>query len=173
MATGAKKNPPGAATGAAAAKPSARAGSAPRATSTASTPDEARAADASGEDLVLVHGRTEDGDGLRVIRRRPGAIELAEIRPMVEGQPLVGDLVRLHPREESPLLFRVETQYRAPRQALGSGEPAASASDAAADPTAAADGAVGHSGPARVATDQYRDGWGRIWGQSRRGRTLH
>ena len=39
-------------------------------------------------DVVWMHGPTEDGEGTRVVRARPGRVDAGEVRPMVEGQPL-------------------------------------------------------------------------------------
>ena len=67
---------------------------------------------AKPHDIVLVHGRTQDGEGLRALRSRSERLELAEIRPARDGQPLQGsaELVQLRPRKESPLLYDVDVQ---------------------------------------------------------------
>ena len=98
-------------------------------------------ADPDAEDVVLVQGMTEDGGGLRVVRKREEKVESGEIRAVVEGRPLAGDLVKLRPREEHPLLFDVHVEY---------------AADEA--PTAA------RKGPPKVSTAPYREGWEAIWG---------
>ena len=61
--------------------------------------------------------------------------------PLVPGQPIVGEVVRLEPRKESPLLCNVHVEYAPPKESR---------------PTAA--------GPAQVATDQYRENWEVIFG---------
>jgi len=93
-------------------------------------------------DVVLVHGRTEDGEGFRALRSRPGTLAMAELRPVREGQPLSesAELVRLRTREESPLLWDVEVVY--------SGDSSC--------PT-------GHEGPARVSSERYRENWERVF----------
>jgi len=95
-------------------------------------------------DVVLVGPPTDDGEGRAALRSRPGRLDLAEIRPAVEGRDLGdGELVRLKSLGH-PDLFGVEVLYgdadRAPR------EPA------------------GHAGPPRVATDSYRERWELIFG---------
>jgi len=87
------------------------------------------------EDIVLVTGKAERAESWSVLRRRAGAVEAGELRPMVEGQPILGDVVKLSPREEHALLFDVEVLHATPR-----------------------------SGPPQVATRAYRDGWEAVFG---------
>lgn len=94
------------------------------------------------KDVVLVHGVTQDRKGLRVLRAREQKVEFGEVRPVVEGQPITSDLVRLRPRPEAPFICDVETEYAAPR-------------------TPRSDQM--RSGPAQVATQAYRDNWDAIW----------
>jgi hypothetical protein len=98
----------------------------------------------SKEDVVFVHGPVEEGDGVRVIRKRNDTIELGEIRPVQEGRPLQGDLVQLKPRKEHDRVFDVEV--------LMSREEIADKASRA------------HAGPARVATRAYRQNWDAIFG---------
>lgn len=95
---------------------------------------------AKTEDVMLVHGRTDDGKGLKVLRKKADELSAGEVRPVEEGKPLGGDLVRLKPRPEMPMLCDVDVEYEAPR------------------PTKA------ESGPARVSSSAYRKGWDRMWG---------
>jgi hypothetical protein len=95
------------------------------------------------EDMVFVHGPAEHGEGLRVIRKREESIEIGEIRPVQEGRPLQGDLVKLKPRQDHGRLFDVEVLV-------------------ARDELPGA--ALGHAGPAQVATDTYRSNWDAIFG---------
>jgi len=103
------------------------------------------AMDKEAYDVVLLHGRTDDGEGLRALRSRPGRLEAAEIRPTREGEH-IGDaeLVTLHPREV-PILCDVEVQY---------------------DPRSPDPGPV-RAGPPRVASDAYRAGWDLVFGSNR------
>jgi hypothetical protein len=94
-----------------------------------------------GRDVALIHGRTDDGAGLKVLRARNDRIETGVLRPLVEGQAIVGEVVRLEPRKEFPLLcdVKVEVDARPP-----------------------ATRGVRH-GPAQVATDSYRKNWDAIY----------
>ena len=97
------------------------------------------------EDVLFVHSPAEAGDALRVIRKRDDRIEVGEIRPVQEGRPLHGDLVKLKPRQEHDQLFDVEVLVS--REELES--------------TAR----LGHAGPAQVATETYRSNWQAIFGR--------
>jgi hypothetical protein len=101
-------------------------------------------AEPAREDIVFVGGPAESGEGLRVLRKREDTIEVGEIRPVQEGRPLQGELVRLKPRREHDRVFDVEVLLSRdeihPRAALG------------------------HAGPAQVATDAYRTNWDAIFG---------
>ncbi len=91
-------------------------------------------------DVALIHGRTADGQGLRVIRRRDDRVELADVRPLEQGKPIHGEVVRMTPRSDFPLLCDVETELPAPSASTHS-----------------------HKGPAQVATDTYRKNWDAIF----------
>ena len=104
------------------------------------------ASEARGHDVALVHGVTEDGAGLRLLRSRPDRLEQAVLRGVKEGQPLVGELVRLRPRKGSPLLWDVETLYDQREQKKPAESPQAA-----------------RSGPAQVATDTYRRNWDAVF----------
>jgi hypothetical protein len=105
-------------------------------------------AERDGADVALIHGRTADGEGLRIIRKRADRVELAAVHPLKHGVPITGEVVSLTPRPEFPLLCDVKTE-------LAAGE------------TGAKDVAPARSGPPQVATDRYRENWDRIW--SRKG----
>lgn len=112
------------------------------------------------EDVVLLHSPTEAGDGIRVVRKRDETIELGELRPMREGQPIHGDVVRLKPREEHALLFDCEVLV-----------PTAKPKEAAPPP--ADPEPTSHKGPPRVTSDAYRGGWDLIFGGKRTGDALN
>lgn len=97
-----------------------------------------------GQDVVLVHGVTEDKQGLRVLRAREQGLELGEVRPVKEGQPLTQDLVRLKPRKDAPYLCDVETEFSASEHKQQS-------------PVRT------QKGPAQVASKTYREGWDAIF----------
>ncbi len=110
----------------------------------ASSPPEPGDGQASKKDVVLVHGVTEDGRGLAVIRQRDDQLETGALRPLEQGKPIHGEVVTLEPRKESPLLCDVKVEVPAP---------------AAEEPRARRS----HSGPAQVANDRYRKNWDTIW----------
>jgi hypothetical protein len=101
----------------------------------------ATATEAPAYDVVLVHGATGDGEGARVLRARPGQLEVGEIRPLRQGQPIAsgGEVVRLVERPEGPLFYDVKVDYKAPAIAART------------------------HGPAQVATPAYRDSWERTF----------
>jgi hypothetical protein len=96
-------------------------------------------------DVVLVHGKTVDGAGARVLRARPGRVEAGEVRPLEQGRPIApgAQVVQLSPREASPHLFDVKVQYEVDAKGTA--------------------GAPLH-GPAQVATRAYRESWERTFG---------
>lgn len=114
-----------------------------------SNDDAPRDADGTGgADVALIHGLTESGD-LKILRQREGRVELGQVRPLREGVPISGEVVRLTPRKEFPLLCDVSTELAV--------ESPAPKQDVAEAPGAS------HKGPAQVATDRYRENWDLIW----------
>jgi hypothetical protein len=99
--------------------------------------------------MVFVYGKSEDGRSYGVIRRRGSEVQAGTMRPLEEGKPIHGEVVRLKPREESPALFDVEVQHEG------------------------ADGARTRGRPAKVASDQYRRGWESIWSKKQPNHTLN
>jgi hypothetical protein len=75
------------------------------------------------------------------------------VRALREGVPIVGEVVKLTPRKDFPLLCDVETALTVPA-------PADNASKSA-------DTAAPRKGPAQVATETYRSNWDRIWSRPR------
>ncbi len=120
------------------------------------------------KDLVLVHGRTEDGAGVNVIRARQERLEFGVMRPLEHGKPIhSGEIVKLSPRAECPLIFEAETQYRAD-------DPTASvpsADDAAPQKSTPSPAARLTAGPAKVASPNYRKNWDAIWKRPSRRRS--
>jgi hypothetical protein len=98
-------------------------------------------------DVVMLHGKTEDGEGARVLRARPGRLEGGEVRPLREGKPLgKGEVVSLSRRKDAPALYDVKVEHVV-------GEPAAPPPPKSTP------------GPAQVATRAYRENWERIFGR--------
>ncbi len=115
-------------------------------------------------DVVLVHGKTADGAGLKVIRSRPERLELAELRPAPEGTPLNGrELVRLKRRAPQVPVFDVEVMH----DDRPHGEAPAGSDAAPGSPPRPA-----HAGPARTSNPRYRSNWDRIFGSGRSGEDL-
>jgi hypothetical protein len=102
----------------------------------------------ASQDVVLIHGPTEDQAGLRVLRARPQGIEVGEVRPLEEGKPLSGEIVKLRPRPGTPRVCDVETQLS--RDELDRARGVASPR-------------LGHAGPPRVTTPAYRANWEAIY----------
>jgi len=95
----------------------------------------------TSEDVALIHSATEDGEGARILRLRKGRVEAAEVRPAKDGECLNNhELVRLHPREDTPRICDIEVLYSSDQEATEPG-----------------------SGPARVSNRAYRENWDRIF----------
>jgi hypothetical protein len=107
-----------------------------------SEPTKEPSSEGGDRDVVLLHGRTEDGEGVRAIRARERRLELAELRPLKKGKPLhAGEVVRLRPHKESPMICDVDVVYKA------DGEQGTS-----------------HAGPPNVSSARYRQNWDAIFG---------
>ncbi len=102
----------------------------------------------SSPDVALIHGVTPDG-GLQILRARENRLELGAVRPLREGAPITGEVVKLRPRENCPALCDVEVQLAAPEKP--------------SDRQVPAEASLSHSGPPQVATDEYRKNWDAIW----------
>jgi hypothetical protein len=96
------------------------------------------------QDVALLYAPTDDGAGARILRARQGRLEAGEVRPTVDGQPLLGrEVVKLHARPGMPRVCDVEVvlpRSAQEEQTVSSGRPAA------------------------VASDEYRANWDRIFG---------
>lgn len=88
---------------------------------------------------MLIHGRGDDG-ALKVLRKKGDELSAGELRPLEEGKPITGDILRLKPRPELPLLCDVQEEITVPRRTAG---------------------------PPQVATDRYRAGWDALWGDKK------
>lgn len=95
-------------------------------------------------DVALIHGRTPDGEGLHIIRRREDRIELGSARPLKQGAPIHGEVVTLTPRKDNPWLCDVKVEFDGRSEAA---REARSSSD----------------GPPKVASAEYRRNWDLIW----------
>jgi len=99
-----------------------------------------KAPDGPVEDIAMVVAASADAQQLAVLRKRGEELSTAILRPAKQGQPLHGELVRLRPREGERNLYDVESIFQGPRDRAGD-----------------------RGRPAQVATDEYRDGWDRLF----------
>ena len=106
---------------------------------------------ARAQDAILIHGISQDGETMAVLRAREDRLEAGVLRAVKEGQPVSGEVVKLTPRPEHPLLCDVEVQV--PAGAIN----AAGGSDASPRESSS------RGRPAQVATDTYRENWDAIW----------
>ena len=98
-------------------------------------------------DRVLIQGISESGDAMAVLRAREDRIEAGIVRPVKEGTPVEGELLRLRPHKDYPLLCDVDVELPA----------------GTVNATGASEHKTSHNGPAQVATDSYRENWDAIW----------
>jgi len=96
---------------------------------------------------------TPDGEGLKIVRARGDRVEIGAVRPLREGVPITGEVVTLRPRANFPALCDVETHFK----------PAEAASERQEPPVPAI---AQRTGPAQVATDEYRRNWDAIWNRA-------
>jgi hypothetical protein len=104
----------------------------------------------TGEDVALVCGVSEDGQGVEVIRKRGDRLETGTVRRLEAGKPIHGEVVRLRPRPQAPFLCDVEVEFT-PREGQAERESLAAS-----------------SGPAQVATESYRKNWDAVYGRGRK-----
>ena len=110
------------------------------------------------KDLVLVHSATDDG-GVNVLRARDERLEVGTMRPLEDGRPIQGEVVKLKQRPEMPNLFDAETQFVS--EAAPTTDTAAKAPQSL--PARTTDTRGTSAGPAQVASDTYRKNWDTIW----------
>ena len=98
---------------------------------------------------MLVHGVTEDGTGLQVLRHRDARLEAGVLHRVDTGKPIHGELVSLKPRPDCPLVCDVEVHVSASPGSI---------------PTRPHPRVESESrGPAQVASARYRANWDLIW----------
>jgi hypothetical protein len=103
-----------------------------------------------GEDVALVCGVSDDGQGVEVIRKRGDRLETGTVRRLEAGKPIHGEVVRLRPRPQAPFLCDVEVEFTPP------------------EPRGERETLAASSGPAQVATESYRKNWDAIYGRGRK-----
>jgi hypothetical protein len=113
----------------------------------------------------LIHGISPDGETVAVLRARHDRVEAGVLRPVKQGQPVSGEVLKLTPRPDFPLLCDVEVQVPAGviNAAGGSDGAYAGGGSNAAGGRDAGQGANPRGRPAQVATDTYRENWDAIW----------
>lgn len=124
------------------------------------TDDEHRGASASAEpprDVAFVYARSEDGEGLDILRHRGDRLEVGRLRSVRPGRPIHGEVVRLRERPEHGQLFDVDVLYASDRGDAGQATPQRTP---AARATQAPPGR-----PALVNSGAYRTNWDRIFGR--------
>jgi hypothetical protein len=99
-------------------------------------------------DVAIVCGVSDDGQGVDIIRRRGERVEAGTVRRLEQGKPIHGEVVRLRPREQFPMICDVEVEMPAP------GQPS--------------EAAVTTGRPAQVATETYRKNWDAIYGRGKK-----
>lgn len=114
----------------------------PKGKQSTATPGNTASSAESPRDTVLIHGVSEDGEKLAVLRAREDRVEAGIVSKLKEGEPVHGELVRLSPRPESPLLCDVKVELPSAQR-------------------------LSHGGPAQVATPDYRANWDAIWSKKR------
>lgn len=86
------------------------------------------------------------GSARACIRHRPDhSIETGLAQPLKDGVPIHGEVVQIQPLEEAPGCYEVKDHCSVSRT-QPSPKPA--------------------KGPAKVSSDQYRNGWERVYGKS-------
>lgn len=113
-------------------------------------------------DVAIVCGVSDDGQGVDVIRRRGERLEAGTVRRLEQGKPIHGEVVRLRPREQFPMICDVEVEMPAPGRS-SSGQSSSEPSSSGQSPGAATTGR-----PAQVATETYRKNWDAIYGRSKK-----
>lgn len=96
-----------------------------------------------------MHGSTPHGLGIARLREGDDGesrVELGELRALKQGQPLVGEVVRLSQRDESERLFDVEVLVNAR--------------------TNPAPPQRSHKGPPRVSSNAFRSHWDDVFGRA-------
>jgi hypothetical protein len=111
------------------------------------------------QDAILIHGVSEDGESMAVLRAREDRLEAGVLRTVKPGRPIDGELLKLTPRADFPLVCDVEVEL--PAGAIN----AAGGTELNATDRREGEGARRESRgrPAQVATENYRENWDAIW----------
>lgn len=101
-------------------------------------------------DVVLVHGVSEDGKAYHVMRAREDRLEAGIVRALEDGVQGDGEVVKLTPRSDAPMLYDVDVEV----------------------PSGVINARGATKGPAQVTSQPYRANWDRIWKKGRDGGSL-
>lgn len=112
----------------------------PASTPAADAPRTSPKTETKSADVVVLGPPTADGAGVHVLRAREERLEAGELRPLVSGRPIVGEVVSLKPREDNPRICDVASSYTPPTPA--------------------------RKGPGQIASPAYRQGWDEIFGKA-------
>jgi hypothetical protein len=132
-------------------------------------PEDEPSTNDSPKDVLLAVGPTVDGEGASVVRVREGRIETGELRAARDGQPVLGELVKLQRRQEHAALFDAEVLARGP---LASAEAASTEPESSREPSSTPAPSSRKKGPALVNSEAFRDGWESIFGARRDPRSM-
>ncbi|HEY2900221.1 MAG TPA: hypothetical protein VGL59_06580 [Polyangia bacterium] len=99
------------------------------------------------DDVAVICGRTDDQEGFQILRRRAKdqPVEMGTLRPLREGKNIDGEVISLKPRADYPFVCDVKVELASPNPERAGVEDAP-------------------SGPAQVASEDYRRGWDAVWG---------
>jgi hypothetical protein len=103
----------------------------------------------ASDDKVLIHGVSEDGEKLAVLRARGDRVEAGVVSKVKDGEPLHGELVKLTPHPDFPLLCDVDVEFPAQQAPHESARK------------------LSHGGPAQVASAHYRANWDAIFSKKK------
>ncbi|HOU54107.1 MAG TPA: hypothetical protein PLQ97_09285 [Myxococcota bacterium] len=101
-------------------------------------------------DLVVIADANPESRDVTVVRPTPEGVVASVLKPVQPGQPLLGDMVRLEPLPQVPILARMRTVLRHP--------------DARA-PRGPSDDEAPSSRTFLGSTDAYRRGWEAVFGR--------
>ena len=101
-------------------------------------------------DLMILHSVTKDGKAIQAVRSRPGRLDMAELRPLKDGQDVSHcEVITLKPHKDMPIVCDVDVLYSPDKKE--SDQPSSN-----------------HAGPPVVTTDAYRKNWNRVFSTSMR-----
>lgn len=116
------------------------------------TSPKARPSKSQSPDRLLIHGQSDDGRTLKVVRQRNRRLEFGIAQPLRHGEAVHGEIVRLTPHKDFPLLCDVETVLDTTPKGQAESRPSGDS----------------QKGPARISSPTYRRNWAAVWGNPKR-----